>query len=74
MKKIAEKKWTYTLYESDGNYFLSAICGDAAMYELNVPIALSDAEKAICDISYLDKLAKEIADNPHKFAARSVAI
>ena len=44
------------------------------MYELNIPIALSDAKKAICDISFLDKLAKEIADDPHKFAAQSVAI
>lgn len=45
LNKIAEKKWTYTLYESDGNYLLSVICGGAAMYELNIPIALIDAKK-----------------------------
>lgn len=74
LTKIAEKKWTYTLYQSDGLYLLSVICGCVAMYELNIPIPASDAEKAIRDSTYLDRLASEIADNPHKFAPMSVKI
>lgn len=74
LNKVAEKKWTYTLYESEGKYVLSVVCGGVAMYELNIPLASDDAEKAISDSAYLDMLASEIANNPHKFATQSVRI
>lgn len=74
LNKIRQKAWTYTLYESDGRYILSVVCGGAAMYELNVPLDDADGSKAAVDDEYLDTLAKEIAGNPHKFAQRSVKL
>ena len=74
LRKIVEKKWAYTLYESGGVYVLSVTCGDVAMYELNIPLAAVDAERAVSESSYLDQLASEIATSPHKFAQRSINI
>ena len=74
LNKIAQKQWTYTLYESQGTYVLSVVCGGVGVYELNIPLTADDAEKAILDSAYLDKLVSEIANNPHKFASKSIQI
>jgi hypothetical protein len=54
LNKVAQRQWTYTLYESDGAYVLSVVCGVVAIYELNIPLA-DDAESAISDSDYLDE-------------------
>lgn len=72
LNKIAEKKWSYTLYESAGTYVLSVLCGNLALYELNIPLAPGDAEKAIRNNAYLDKLASEIAGNRTNFLRRAL--
>lgn len=74
LKKVSEKKWAYTLYAADKDYILSVVCGDVAIYELNIPLSSTEAANALADSEYLDRLATEIAHAPDKFAPRSIKI
>lgn len=74
LKKIRQKAWMYTLYESDGSYILSVVCGGVAMYELNIPLSPDEASKAVSDEAFVETLAKNIASNPHQYAPKSVFI
>lgn len=74
LRQVVTKAWSYTLYETDGQYVLSVLCGSAAMYELNIPLEPDDVARVTSDGAFLDSLATEIRDNPHRFAARSIKI
>jgi hypothetical protein len=74
LTKVVDKAWSYTLYEAYDKYVLSVLCGGVAMYELNIPLELDEGVRAISDSAYLDALASEIRDNPHRFAPRSIKI
>jgi len=74
LKQIAEKKWVYTLYQSDDGYILSVLCGSSAMYQLNIPLSKNESDKAIGDADYLNELVKDIQQHPKKYASRSIKI
>lgn len=74
LTKVIEKKWTYTLYGSEIGHILSVVCGDVALYELNIPLSPDEAIKLLADNEYLDRLATDIANNPQKFAWKSIPI
>lgn len=44
MKEIINKAWDYVLYENDGDYILSVLCGSIGIYELNIMLN-SDEKK-----------------------------
>lgn len=72
-KKIAEKRWSYTLYRlDDGTTVLSVLCGGPAMYELNIPLDMATVPKAMLDVDFLDKCASDIRSDPEKYADQSI--
>ena len=73
-RKISEKAWSYTLYETDDGRVLSVVCGGAAIYELNILLEPDDGLGAVSDCAFLDLLASDIRSNPDKFASRAVKI
>lgn len=74
MIKLAEKRWTYTLYKSDESYILSVVCGGVGLFELNIPLSNEDGVKALADEGFLERLVAEIANDPTKYAGRSISI
>ncbi|HEX9981608.1 MAG TPA: hypothetical protein VGB50_13690 [Flavobacterium sp.] len=63
-------KWDYILYKEEQRYILSVECGTIGNFE--VRIVLSEAqvnEYKTKDAAFLDVLAQQIRDNPHKYAA-----
>ncbi|MEE3626111.1 hypothetical protein UCD39_19355 [Nitrospirillum sp. BR 11752] len=73
-RKVAEKAWTYILYETGTGHVLSVLCGGVGMYELNIPLTAVEAARALADSAYLDGLASEIRMHPQQFAPRSVML
>ncbi|TWB41946.1 hypothetical protein [Nitrospirillum pindoramense] len=73
-RKVAEKAWTYILYETGTGHVLSVLCGGIGIYELNIPLTTAEAARALADSAYLDGLAAEIRMHPQQFAARSVTL
>jgi hypothetical protein len=72
--KLAEKRWTYTLYRSDHSYVLSVVCGSVGLFELNIPLSDADGTKALEDKGFLEQLVAEIADDPKKYSSQSISI
>ncbi|TWB22594.1 hypothetical protein FBZ89_103217 [Nitrospirillum amazonense] len=73
-RKIAEKAWTYILYETGTGHVLSVLCGGVGIYELNIPLMAMEAARALADSAYLDGLAAEIRMRPQQFAGQSVTL
>jgi hypothetical protein len=75
LKAIAEKKWAYTLFQSEGGgYVLSVVCGGPAMYELNIPLSSQESAQAMASTESLDALAEKIRSNPKSYASRSIKL
>ena len=74
LTKLAEKPWTYTLYQRGADYILSVVCGGVAMYELNIPVGADLARRGLADAQVLEQLAAKIAADPHTYAPDSVAL
>lgn len=59
---------------ADGSIVLSVLCGQAAMYELNIPLDDETAAKAIANEDFLDKYASDIRSDPERYAHLSIPI
>lgn len=68
-EKIAQKPWVYTLFRlADVPVVLSVLYGQAAMYDLNIPLARETAARAISDEAFLEKYASDIRGDPGRYA------
>lgn len=62
LTKILEKKWSYTLYNADGVYIVSVVCGGVGLFEINIPLSYGVGEKALKDVDFLGRLVAEISN------------
>jgi hypothetical protein len=75
LKKVLQKKWSYTLYQDDDRKFiLSVLCGGVGMYELNIPLSDEEGERVLEDEGFLNGLAESIRSNAVAYSGRSVKI
>jgi hypothetical protein len=74
LTKIAEKKWSYTLYKSEQGYVLSVLCGGSAMYEINVLLTPDEEAKVLAGGNALDEMASSISDNPNAYLVRNIQL
>ena len=73
MKKIINKPWDYSLFESNGNYLLDVLCGGVGMYQLKIWLNTSEKESYLkLGDEYIDRLSKSIQRNPKSYKDRSV--
>lgn len=73
MKKIINKPWEYSLFESNGNYLLEVLCGGVGMYQLKIWLNASEKESYLKEgEEYIDRLAKSIQRSPSSYKDRSV--
>lgn len=73
MKVLAEESWSWMLFEHDGAWFLSVLCGTVGLY--TVDFQLSEAEVARIDAggnAAVAELAREVAGQPSNYLARHV--
>jgi len=73
-KLLAEKKWAYALYQVDRQIVLTVVCGGAAMYELNIPLAADEIKIVLESSASLDALVEKIRDHSDLYASRSVSL
>ena len=71
---IAKKDWAYTLYKSEDNYILSVVCGDVAIYELNIQLNDYEINRYMENQEYLEEIASEITTNPRKYSPRGIIL
>lgn len=75
IEKLIEKPWLYTLSRlDDGTVVLSVLCGCAGMYELNIPLDIQDANRALVDQNFVDTFANDIRSHPGKYADRGIRL
>ena len=71
MKKIiAQKKWVYTLYETESGVILSVICGGAAMFNVDVQLSEDEAKRIEQDEKYLEALAEKVRADPKQYISK----
>jgi hypothetical protein len=74
MIKLAEKRWTYTLYRSNEYYILSVVCGGVGLFELNILLSNAHGAEASAEPGFLARLAAEIANDPEKYSGQTIPI
>lgn len=61
----------FTLYDDNGHYVLSVVCGGVGMYDVNVPL---DSEECASyreeGEAFLETLAYKIARDPNRYRDR----
>lgn len=71
MKKIvAQKKWVYTLYNTDQGLLFSVVCGGIGLFNVDIALSAEEAAHAKENSSFLDSLAEKIRNNPEPYMSR----
>ncbi|MBU3069845.1 hypothetical protein KOI40_08430 [Aestuariicella sp. G3-2] len=68
---ISQKKWVYTLYNTDDGMLLSVVCGGVAMFNVDVFLSDEDVKNLSKDEALLDKLSEKIRNNPEQYMHNS---
>lgn len=73
-KKILDKRWTYTLYQTSQDWYLAVVCGDVGLYEVIIRLTTAELNQyQEHGASYLDELAAEISYYyPKRFGERNL--
>lgn len=72
MKTLAERPWSHTLFERNGEIILSVLCGGAAVYEFDVRLTEEEIGRVVGDEAELDALAEAIRSDNAAFVDRQV--
>ncbi len=71
MEEIIKKNWNYILYKTDGEYFLSVVCGTVAIFDRNIRLYPDELQKYVQHgEKYTDELARKICYSPDSFSNR----
>jgi len=75
LTEILNKDWTYKLYEVNGNYLLSVICGSVGLFDRNI-VLNSDMTLDYKNngIAVIDKMAEKIRYSPNDYEKEHVTI
>lgn len=74
MQMLAQKSWSYTLYERSGEKILSVVCGGVAIYEVNVCLMPEEVARVDGNETELSALAEAIRSNPSFYIDRHVKL
>lgn len=73
MKVVEEAPWSWILLAEGGEYFLSVVCGTAALYDMEFAL---DAEEIAGyrreGKAFLERLAEHVIGSPGAFHARRI--
>ena len=73
MRIIDEKPWSWILYEQDGEYFLSVMCGSVGLYTRDIILSVNETERYLSrGIDEIVEMAKVISFSPKKYKSRHI--
>lgn len=73
MVELIKKPWDYTFFEKNNLFYLSAMCGSVATFEIVIELSSDETAKYKNEgLDYIEKLAKQIQYSPSSFSARNV--
>lgn len=73
LKVIAETTWSWMLFEHEGEYLLSVLCGSVAMYGREIQLdATERADYLEHGQDSIEKLARAIRNNPNAYQSRQI--
>ncbi len=75
LTEVEKSPWNYVLYEANGNLLLSVLSGSVGLFDVN--ILLHDQQQQAYKTegsSLIEAIAKEIRENPNKFAEQHIEI
>ena len=73
MKVIDQIAWSWTLYEYDGEYMLSVICGSVGLFSRDIILNIEETDNYLKNgIDEIIKLAKVITYRPQYYKTRHI--
>lgn len=73
MKEVINKNWDYILYEDNGEYIISVLCGSIGIFEINIQLNSEEKEWFLKrGAEYTDELAKQIQFSPQLYNNRKI--
>lgn len=73
MKILSKKEWNYILYEKNGQYIFSVICGTVAQFEVEIKFNVEEIDRYNSEGEYfLDLYAENLRNNPSMWANRKI--
>ncbi len=73
MHLLAERNWSWMLFEDEGIFILSVICGSVGIYTLEIQLSANElAEYRAKGEKFLDVIARDISYAQSKYTARQI--
>ena len=73
MKTIFKKNWAYVFYQKEEDFFLEAVCGSVAIFELTIKLNPEEKSAFLAQgEEYISCLAQAISNSPQNFQNRKV--
>ena len=70
LQKIMEEQWSFILYKANSSYYLTVICGEVGMYEVNFELN-SKENQLIENKEEFIKFVHSIQANPSPYVYRN---
>lgn len=76
MKIVLEESSSFfTLYEQDGEYYLSVVCGRAAVFTVDIQLSEHEVDRFQKEgAEYVERLANSVMASPEQFENRLVEL
>lgn len=75
MEKILEQQWSYILYRDGDRLLLSVVCGDIAIYLIDIELNEAETKRyREGGPAYIEELAEEIMQNPWLYRPRRIEL
>ena len=71
LQKIIEEQWSFILYKANTSYYLTVICGEVGMYEINFKLNSKEEQIIENKIEFI-KFVHSIQANPHPYIYRNI--
>ena len=73
MNLVAERNWSWMLFEDEGIFILSVICGGVGIYTREIQLSANElAEYRAKGEKFLDVIARDISYAQSKYTARQI--
>ncbi len=71
MKEILKEDWKYILYENEGGYFMTVVCGTIAVFDISFQLSEEETKLFLENgKSYIENLASTVSYYPNEYIKR----
>ena len=72
MAIIAEKPWSYVLFDDARGWLLTVAIGQGGQKDVSIRLSESEVSSVKSDKSFVKRLAAEVSSHPERFHARQI--